>query len=125
MKPVTIIENLKLYLGKQIDSISRDTPIVHIMKPIIVRVINNNYNKVYNMVNLLADENGEIDIENIITEMIDNLVTSPSFIVHTNILGDLEIGNGLIKINIPFTEKKLVLNKGDVETFKDMLTNKE
>lgn len=125
MKPVTIIENLKLYLGKQIDSISRDTPIVHIMKPLIVRVINNNYNKVYNMVNLLADENGEIDIENIITEMIDNLVTSPSFIVHTNILGDLEIGNGLIKINIPFTEKKLVLNKGDVETFKDMLTNKE
>lgn len=125
MKTATIIENLKLYLGKQIDSISRDTPMIHIIKPLIIRVINNNYNKAYNIVNLLADENGEIDIENIITEMIDNLVTSPSFIVHTNILGDMEIGNGLIKINIPFTEKRLVLNKGDIETFKEMLINKE
>lgn len=125
MKTNKVIENLKYYIMQQLDNMSGNTPIIHVVKPIITRVINNNINKVYTALNLVADENGEIDVENIVTEVIDNLSTSQPFVIHTSFIGDIEMGNGLIKANIPFTNKKLVLNRSDLDSLKDILTSNQ
>lgn len=39
-------------------------------------------------------------------------------------MGDIEIGGGQVKFNIPFINKRLVLNQADLETLRDMLTTK-
>ena len=64
-------------------------------------------------------------VENIVTEVIDNLSTSQPFVIHTSFIGDIEMGNGLIKANIPFTNKKLVLNRSDLDSLKDILTSNQ
>ena len=38
-------------------------------------------------------------------------------------MGDIEIGEGTIKLNIPLTDKRLVLNREDLIVFKDTLVN--
>ena len=44
--------------------------------------------------------------------------------VNTSFIGDIEVGGGTIKLNIPFLDKQLVFNKSDLESFKEILISK-
>lgn len=122
MITVTQLSNgLKSYLLQQIDSIALDTPIIGFIKPLLLRVINKNFNKIQDYAKLISDENGNIDIENILPEMIQSVSNSNPFTFNIPILGDIEIGGGFIKLNIPFTPKQLVFNTQDLQNLKDTL----
>ena len=122
MITVTQLSNgLKSYLLQQIDSIALDTPIIGFIKPLLLRVINKNFNKIQDYAKLISDENGNIDIENILPEMIQSVSNSNPFTFNVPMLGDIEIGGGFIKLNIPFTPKQLVFNTQDLQNLKDTL----
>ena len=123
MKIAQVADKLKYFIITQVDSMAKTTPLLNIVKPLVSRVIDNNFNKVYSALNLIADSNGEIDIENIISEMMNNLAVTSPFVLHTSFIGDMELGNGLIKINIPFTDKRIVFNRNDIENLKLLLTS--
>ena len=123
MKIAQVADKLKYFIITQVDSMAKTTPLLNIVKPLVSRVVDNNFNKVYSALNLIADSNGEIDIENIINEMMDNLAVTSPFVLHTSFIGDMELGNGLIKINIPFTDKRIVFNRNDIENLKLLLTS--
>ena len=120
-----LTDNLKAYVVTQIDTMSKNTPMISFMKPLITRALDKNFNKVTKALDLIADENGNIDIENILAEMSEGLLNTNPFSFKTQVIGDIEIGGGQIKFNLPFTSKRLVLNMDDINTFKEMLTNKE
>lgn len=120
-----LTENLKTYITTQIDTMSKNTPMISFMKPLITRALDKNFNKITKALDLIADENGNIDIENILAEMSEGLLNTNPFLFKTQVIGDIEIGGGQIKFNLPFTSKRLVLNIDDINTFKEMLTNKE
>ena len=115
---------LREYINSQIVSLAKTNPMISFMKPFITRVIDKNVNKADKILNQIADDYGNIDIENIIEEMIESIMNTEPFIFNTSFAGDIEIGGGLIKINIPLTDKRLVLNKVDIQNFRSMLTNK-
>ena len=94
-----LTENLKSYLITQIDSMSKNTPIVGFMKPFITRALDKNLNKIKSFLDLISDEQGNIDIENIVAEVIENLMNTNQFTFNTSFIGDVEIGNGQIKFN--------------------------
>ena len=124
---VTVIQltnNLKSYVSLQLDSMSKSNPMVGFMKPFITRALDKNFGKVTKALDLISDKEGNIDIENIITEMMENLMNTNPFTFKTSFIGDIEIGGGEIKFNLPFTSKRLVLNITDLETFKEMLITK-
>lgn len=114
-------EGLKKYIFQQIDSVASDTPIIGFIKPLLTRVINKNFNKIQDIAKLISDENGNIDIENILPEMIQSVSNSNPFTFNVPMLGDIEIGGGFIKLNIPFTSKELVLNSQDLQNLKELL----
>ena len=70
---------------------------------------------------LIADKDGNVDVEGILTEMMENLMTTNPFSFKTSFIGDIEIGGGQIKFNLPLTNKRLVLNMSDLEAFKETL----
>lgn len=119
-----LIDNLKSYVSLQLDSMSKSNPMVGFMKPFITRALDKNFDKVMKTLDLISDKEGNIDIENIITEMMENLMNTNPFTFKTSFIGDIEIGGGEIKFNLPFTSKRLVLNITDLETFKEMLITK-
>ena len=124
MNAIQFIENLKVYITTQLDILSKNTPIINITKPIINRIVDKNINKVTTVLNLVADESGNIDVENILNEIFNNIISSEQFTINIPIIGNAEIGGGFIKLNVPFTDKQIVLNKTDFITFKDMIITK-
>jgi hypothetical protein len=120
MNTLETIEKLKIFLSRQITNLALTNPVISFSKPIITRVINNNIYKLNGFLSMLADENGEIDVQSLIPEMIQSVMTTKPFIYHTDFLGDLEIGGGFIKMNIPLTNSQIVLGKTDLDVLKEL-----
>lgn len=120
-----LTDNLRAYVATQLDTMSKNTPIIGFMKPLITRALDKNFSKVTKALDLIANDEGKIDIENILTEMIENVMNTNPFTFKTSFIGDVEIGDGQIKFNLPLTNKRLVLDMTDLEAFKEMLITKE
>lgn len=119
-----LIDNLRRYIDTQINVMSKTTPVINFMRPLLTRAMDNNIHKVSRLLDMVTDSEGTIDVDNILTEMISSVVNTEPFILNTSFIGDVEMGGGSIKINLPFVDKRLVLDKSDLETFKEMLMNK-
>ena len=117
-------ENLKSYISIQIDNMGDRVPLVKFMKPLITRALDKNFSKVTKALDLIADKDGNVDTENILSEMIDNVNSMEPFNLNTSFIGELEIGGGEIKLNIPLIDKRMVLNTEDLNMFKEMIINK-
>lgn len=122
MNVLETIDKLKIFLNKQINSLALTNPVISFSKPIIIRIINNNIHKANGFLSMLADENGDIDVQSLIPEMIQSVMTTRPFVYHTEFLGDLEIGGGFIKMNIPLTNNQIVLGKTDLDVLKELFT---
>lgn len=116
-----LVNNIRTYIYSQLNTLSGSNPIINMFKPMFTRAIDNNMYKLEPILDLLSDKDGNIDIENILTEMQNNILTSEPFIVNVPVVGDIEIGSGLIKMNIPMVDKRLVLNRNDLNMLKEML----
>ena len=120
-----LTDNLRAYVATQLDTMSKNTPMIGFMKPLITRALDKNFSKVIKALDLIANDEGKIDIENILTEMMENVMNTNPFTFKTSFIGDVEIGGGQIKFNLPLTNKRLVLDMTDLEAFKEMLITKE
>lgn len=122
---IQLTNKLKSYISTQLDSMSKTSPMIGFIKPLITRALDKNFSKITKSLDLIADENGNVDVEGILTEMMENLMTTQPFTFKTSFVGDIEVGNGNIKLNIPLTDKRLVFNMTDLENFKEMLIAKD
>lgn len=112
-----LTDNLKSYISSQLESMSKSSPVIGFMKPLITRALDKNFSKITKALELIADKDGNVDVEGILTEMMENLMTTNPFSFKTSFIGDIEIGGGQIKFNLPLTNKRLVLNMSDLEAF--------
>lgn len=123
MKAQQLSVKLKEYLLSQVDSMSKNNPVISFSKPLIKRVIDNKFDEADKIISLIADKNGEVDVEGIVNEMILSLENTNPFTIKNSFLGDIELGGGLIKMNIPFTSKRLVFNQDDIKLLKEFILN--
>lgn len=119
-----LIESLQRYVDMQILELSKTNPMMSFMKPLISRATTNAINKADKALLLLADKEGNIDVEQILSEMSESLMNTAPFTINTSFIGDIVIGNGTIKLGIPFTERNLIFNTTDLQRLKEMLTIK-
>lgn len=119
-----LIANLKVFINTQLDNIAKDTPILALTKPLIQRGISNGVNKISGYLDFIADENGQIDIENILPEMINSVMSVEPFPINAGALGDIIIGGGYIRLTVPYINKELVFDYKDLEALKDILITK-
>lgn len=120
-----LTSNLNTYISTQLDIMSKNTPIISFMRPLITRALNKNFSKLTKFLDLIANDEGKIDIESIMSEMMESIMTANPFTFSTSFIGDIEIGGGQIKFNLPLTTKRLVLDMTDIEALKETLTTKE
>lgn len=116
-----IINNLNKYMTAKIDEMSINSPIVMVLRPIIQRASKKLLCKAEKLLDLLADEKGMIDIETILGEIGNNLITATNK-SYPDVFSGLSIGNGKISIEIPFINKELVFTKEDIEEIKTYLS---
>lgn len=121
MNIVNVVNVIKNFAVNKVDSMSISNPMMGFLKPVILRVIDNNISKIAKPLSLIADSQGNIDVENIIPEMIQSVMTVEPFTIPVDVLGDIIIGGGRIVINIPMTDKQLVLGSSDFEEIRNLL----
>lgn len=119
-----LLTNITTYINSQLNTLASNNPMISFIRPLISRAIDNNLYKFNSFLDLITDKEGNIDIESIMSEMITNTINTEPFIINTSFIGDVEIGGGLIKLNIPFINKRLVLNTEDLNILKEMLITK-
>lgn len=121
MKSEQIITGINNFINGKLTELSAQNPLINIFRPVIARAVNNNISKVDSVLKLIQDENGNVDVDNILSEMVDNLLVS-KVQKYPDVLGGMTIGEGNIKFNIPFINKSIVLDSSDIEEFKQSLT---
>jgi hypothetical protein len=120
MNIIETTEKLKIFLNKQVSSLAINNPLIAFAQPMITRIVSNKLNSAHGFLSMLADESGDIDTKTLIPEMIQSIMNTKPFVYHTEFLGDLEIGGGFIKLNIPMTNNQLVLGRSDLEDLKQI-----
>lgn len=115
-----IIDKIVSFVDMKLSEMSASNPFILLIRPVVARVVNNNIEKLDSVLKLIQDKNGKIDIEGILSEMIDNLIVA-QVKKYPNVLGGIELGNGSIRVNIPFLDKAIVFDSTDIETFKQSL----
>lgn len=118
-----VIDNVVSFVNTKLSEMSVQNPFVLLIRPVIARAINNNIEKLDSVLKLVQDKDGKIDIEGILSEMADNLIVA-QVKKYPNVLGGVELGNGTIKVNIPFLNKAIVFDNTDIESFKQTLISK-
>lgn len=118
----TIMNGLHGFIDNKLTNLAYNNPLLAFVKPLATRAIDNNLYKVEFFLKQIADKDGLVDVEGILSEMSESIISTKPFKVDTGLLGELEIGGGCIKMDIPLMNKTLVLNEKDLTELKDMLS---
>ena len=119
MNKIRIAEILREHIITQLNNFNSSS--ISFLKPIIVRVLNNNYKKIYSYLDLLADDNGNIDAIGIITDISSSLISAKPFTVNIPIIGDILIGEGKISMSLPFVNKDIIFTKKDLDVLYELI----
>lgn len=125
MTKIQLIEKLQYFVEVQLNNMAKTNPVISFFKPIASRVLKKKLSGITSFLDLVADENGNIDAENIIGEMTTSLMNTQPFGIDVPTLGRVTIGGGRIEMGIPFTDKSIVLSEGDLVELKEILTSKQ
>lgn len=123
MKALEITNKLKHFINNKINIISKTNPLISFTQPFITRIIDNKSSKIIEFLNMFADENGEIDINGIVDDVINKLSTVDPFTIDLMSITKLEIGGGKVKIGIPLSDKAISLDEKDLLSFKEGISN--
>lgn len=56
-----LTDNLKSYISSQLESMSKSSPVIGFMKPLITRALDKNFSKITKALELIADKDGNVD----------------------------------------------------------------
>ena len=116
-----LIEEILKFINTKITNISSNNPLFDIVaKPYISKVITNNVSKLDKALSLIVDDKGMVDADGLLTDMIDRLIVSKA-----NTINGVTIGEGSVKITIPFMNKTVVFDKDDFNELKTNIENYE
>lgn len=113
-----LIEEILKFINTKIADISSNNPLFDIVaKPYLSKIVDTNVSKLDKALSLITDEKGMVDGDGLLNDMIDKLIVSKA-----NTINGVTIGEGSIKVTIPFMNKTVIFDKDD---FNELKTNIE
>lgn len=100
MKVTDVANGTKQYIFNVIDELSQNDFLIGAANPFIRMVVENNFHKVSNLLNIAADENGEIDIAKLIDDTIKSTLNSKKASYPLGNIGVIDFGDNGVKFNI-------------------------
>ena len=117
-------KRLREYVSGQIEALSKSNPSIGFLRPLLSRALDKKLSQIGGMLELIADESGNIDVAGILSEMAESVMASEPFTTNVPMLGEVEIGGGAVKIPLPFIDRKIVMNSADIASFKNFMSSK-
>lgn len=73
-----IINKLIEFFNNKLTVLSSDSQLINVfVRPFVARIINNNISKIDKALSLIANEDGMIDADGILNDVVDNLISFP------------------------------------------------
>lgn len=119
MKAHNIVDKLKHFIDDKINILSKSNPLINFTQPFIMRIIDGKSSKLIEILDMFADEKGNIDINGLVDDITNRLNHTDPFIMDLMSITKLEIGGGKIRLGIPLTDKVLVFNTQDLLSLKE------
>lgn len=119
MKAHNIVDKLKHFMDDKINILSKSNPLINFTQPFIMRIIDGKSSKLIEILDMFADEKGNIDINGLVDDIINRLNHTDPFIMDLMSITKLEIGGGKIRLGISLTDKVLVFNTQDLLSLKE------
>lgn len=113
--------NAGLTLGIIGTALGATNPAIKLVKPLAKRAIVNNMDGIDKWLRKIADADGNIDIDGIVTEEIEIINSIDNYDFTIPFIGDGNISRGNVTLSIPFINKGIVFNQSDLETFRQLL----
>lgn len=124
MNIVKVSDGMKDYLYTVVDNLATDDFIIGAARPFIRMAIENNFYKVNNILKLVADKNGDVDIEKLINETIASTLNSKKATYPIGEIGIVDFGDNAMKITIPAINKFFKFDSNDFIKMKDYIIQK-
>lgn len=115
---------LSMFVEDYLDKISANNPAVCLMKPLATRAIKKKLKGADKFLDFITEDDGRIDITNILSEMTESLMKVNQFSITVPVFGDVLIGNGKVELGIPFINKAVVFTDTDINYLKELLTSR-
>ena len=116
-----LIEEILKFINSKIADISSSNPLFFFFsKPYLSKIVDTNVSKLDKALSLITDEKGMVDGDGLLNDMIDRLIVSKA-----NTINGVTIGEGSIKVTIPFMNKTVIFDKDDFNELKTNIENYE
>lgn len=112
-------ENVLYFVDSKLNDIAGNSTSGKLFKPIINVIVRNNIDKADDILNMLANKDGKIDVMSLVEQYEDLLINGKD----VTSFGIADFGDGKIKLNIPYFDKTITLDSSDIEEFKELFTN--
>lgn len=112
-----VVNRLKKFMYNKVNEIAADNQLVMIFRPLVYKVGDKMIEKVDGIMGLIADDKGMVDVDKLMTEMIDNLIAVTNN-TKMQLTDGICIGDGEIHVDIPLIEKTIVFTKDDLNELK-------
>lgn len=124
-----IMSTIDKFIDSRVDMIVGKNPIMNLMQPFIKKAfkgyINNYTDQIHGYLKLIADKNGNVDVESVLDEVINRFDTMDEIIIPTKNMGDVVMGKGKLVLEVPslfgLTANNLVFTTKDITDLKSMI----
>ena len=116
-----ISKGTKEFIFSSLDNLANNDFKSSFIRPFVKTAIENNFYKVENFLNTIADKDGNINIEKLIDDIINSVLNGKKGSLDLNPIGELEVGDGGVKIIIPSLNTYYKFNSNDFIELKNKL----
>lgn len=129
-----VISAIDTFIDSRLDIVIGNNPLLSLAQPFIKRAVKKQVSEYTGMIKQYAqyvsDKDGNIDIDSIFEEVTKRFNEMEPVKVPTENMGDVTIGKGELKLEIPIPSlfgsksKQLTFTTDDIMDFKSMIINK-
>lgn len=120
------------FIDSRIDMIVGGNPLLNLAQPFIKRAVRKQVDgytsQMKKYLDLLADKDGNIEIESIVEEITNRFNTMEPITIPTETMGDVVVGKGKLTVEIPALfggkPRSLTFTADDIADFKSMIIKK-
>lgn len=120
-----IKEQIVVFVNNKLTEIIGTSTMGKLLKPVVVIYMKNNIDKIDSFLKILSDKDGNIEIINLIENYEESILNDTNISSFNVLGGSIDVGNGQLKLNIPYIEKNIIFGEDDIEEFKELLTTKK
>lgn len=116
-----ITSKSKTYIVDLIDNLAQNNFLISVARPAINLAIDNNFYKVENILNAIADKDNNIDVDKLIDDTIKSVLNGRNGVLPVGKICSLKFGDNAMKVELPSLNYYVSFNSDDFIKFKNYL----